>query len=136
MQQPGRRFEALAWLAPALLLALALAQLALAFGAQLSPWKGGGFGMFATNDHGAFRMVRAFSLAGGGEARVPIPDELDRVRRHARELPREANLLALARALRERDPALGRLRVEVWRTEFSRQDLSPSARKIAQALLE
>src|SRR6476660_7863931 len=43
---------------PAVLLALvACAQLVLARTGDLTPWKGGGFGMFSTLDHGAFRRV-------------------------------------------------------------------------------
>ena len=133
---PSRRLrcERRALVAPALLAALALAQLSgwLAFG--LSPWKGGGFGMFATNDHGAFRSVRVLELAAG-ERRVALPDELDRLRRHAREVPREANLRRLAEALRAREPELGALRVEVWRTEFARDGLAPRLVLVAQAEL-
>ena len=119
---PGMR-RALA--APGLLAALALAQLGgwATFG--LSPWLGGGFGMFATNDHGAFRRVRVTELAAGGERPVAVPSELDRLRRRAREAPRDANLRALGAALREQEPRLGALRIEVWRTEFAPDDLAP-----------
>ena len=128
----GRR----ALVAPALLVALALAQIGGWQSAGLSPWKGGGFGMFATNDHGAFRSVRVVELApGGGERPVVLPAELDRLRRHAREVPREANLRRLADALRARAPSLGALRVEVWRTEFAREDLAPRLVLVARAEL-
>ena len=44
--------------APALLLALvAVCQIVLAKTADLTPWKGGGFGMFATLDHNAHRRL-------------------------------------------------------------------------------
>jgi hypothetical protein len=119
--------------APALLVLLALAQLGGWRCAALSPWKGGGFGMFATNDHGAFRIVRVLELSDAGERPVALPSELDRLRRHARELPREANLRRLAEALRARAPSLGALRVEVWRTEFSHDDLAPRLALVARA---
>jgi hypothetical protein len=122
-----------ALVAPGLLVALALAQIAAWQGFGLSPWKGGGFGMFATNDHGAFRSVRVVELFAGGERAVALPGDLDRLRRHAREVPREANLRRLAEALRARAPSLGALRVEVWRTEFERGDLSPRLALVARA---
>jgi len=126
------RAERRALVAPALLLALALAQIAGWLGFGLSPWKGGGFGMFATNDHGGFRSVRVLELRGAMERPVVLPAELDRIRRHARELPREANLRRLADAVRARAPSLGPLRVEVWRTEFDPDDLAPHLELVAR----
>lgn len=124
-----------ALVAPALLLALALAQIAAFAAFGLSPWKGGGFGMFATNDHGGLRRVRVVELAAGGERPVPVPEELERIRRHAREVPRAANLRRLGEALRAREPGLGALRVEVWRTEFAPADLAPRLVLVARAEL-
>jgi len=111
-----------ALVAPAVLLALALAQI-------------GGFGMFATNDHGGLRRVRVVELAEGGERPVAVPEELERLRRHAREVPRAANLRRLGEALRAREPGLGALRIEVWRTEFAPADLAPSLVRVASAEL-
>jgi hypothetical protein len=91
--------------------------------------------MFATNDHGAFRSVRVLERAGSGERRLALPDALERLRRHAREVPREANLRRLGEALRARAPGLGALRVEVWRTEFAREDLAPRLVLVARAEL-
>jgi hypothetical protein len=121
MKSPPRA-ERRALVAPALLVALALAQISGWQGCGLSPWKGGGFGMFATNDHGAFRSVRVVELAAGGERPVVLPSELDRLRRHVREVPREANLRRLAE-----------LRVEVWRIEFAPDDLAPRLALVARA---
>lgn len=128
---PGRRR---ALLSPALLLVLALAQIGAWVAWDLSPWKGGGFGMFSTNDHGAFRRVRIVELAAGSERPVALPEELERLERHAREVPREANLRRLGAALRARSPRLAALRIEVWRTEFAAQDLAP--RRVLVASLE
>jgi hypothetical protein len=133
MPSPSTRAPRRALVAPALLVALALAQIGAWRGIGLSPWKGGGFGMFATNDHGAFRSVRVVELAAGAERPVALPGTLDRLRRHAREVPHEANLRRLAEALREAAPGLGALRVEVWRTEFRSADLSPHLVPVAHA---
>jgi hypothetical protein len=116
----------------ALLVALALAQIGLAFGAQLSPWKGGGFGMFSTNDHGAFRSVRVLALGAAGEERVEVPPELRRAELRVRELPSERALGALAEALAGEAPEAAALRAEVWRVELDGA-LRPAWRKLAEA---
>ncbi len=123
----------LALVPPALLVGLALAQIAGYVGYGLSPWKGGGFGMFSTNDHGGFRNVHVLELAAGAERRVVLPGDLERRERHAREAPSQANLLRLATELRARSPGLGALRVEVWRTEFAASDLRPQRVLVASA---
>lgn len=127
---PG--IEGRALIAPALLIALALAQIGGWLVFDLSPWKGGGFGMFSSNDHGAFRQVHVFEQSESGERRVAVPSELDRLRRHVREIPREANLRRLGLALRREVPGLGPLRIEVLRTEFAPRSLEPSRRRLAQ----
>lgn len=114
----------------ALLMLLALAQIGLAFGAGLSPWKGGGFGMFATNDHDAFRTLRIRAIGPEGEHRLALPSDLQRAALGARALPREAALRRLARALAPEAPRAREIRVEVWQTEFD-VDLHPSFRKLA-----
>jgi len=116
----------------ALLAALACAQIGLACGAQLSPWKGGGFGMFATNDHGAFRSVRVYALRGGEERPVEIPSDLLRREIRARELPNEGALRRLAQALAGAAPDAEALRAEVWLTELDAA-LRPARRKLAEA---
>ncbi len=125
-----------AWVAPLLLVALALAQIAGFYGYGLSPWKGGGFGMFSTNDHGGFRSVRVIELAPTGERRVELPQAHERLVRHTREAPHAGNLLQLAEAIRAGAPGLGALRIEVWRTEFAADDLAPRRVLVASAVSE
>jgi hypothetical protein len=115
-----------------LLVALACTQIGLSCGAQLSPWKGGGFGMFATNDHGSFRSVRVYALRGSEERPVEIPSERLRLEIRARELPTEAALRRLARALAGEAPGAEALRAEVWLTELDAA-LRPARRKLAEA---
>ncbi len=130
---PPTSWQCRALVAPALLAALALGQIGAWFGYGLSPWKGGGFGMFASTDHGGFRSVRVVELTDAGERRVALPEELERLRRHVREVPREANLRRFAAAVRARAPGLAVLRVEVWRTEFAADDLTPRLVLVARA---
>jgi hypothetical protein len=115
-----------------LLLGLALAQVAGYASFGLSPWKGGGFGMFSTNDHGGFRSVRVLELSASGERRVALPQSLERLQRHVREAPRRSNLERLAAELRRGTEGLGPLRVEVWRTQFSAADLTPERVLVAR----
>lgn len=107
----------IAWLPPWLLVGVALVQIWLVYGEAMSPWKGGGFGMFASSDVPSARSVRVFD---GDGRRIPIPAAQRALRLRARALPTERNLRALADALGSEEPA----RLEVWRTEL---DLSTPA---------
>ena len=131
------------WLAPAALVVIALHQIALAHAADLSPWKGGGYGMFSTNDHGGARFVRVWALepgpgegasAAGGERRVRIPPGLVNASYRLRDLPRPEALRAFGRALaREWPDAVAdapALRVEVWRTRHDPGTLEPRRERL------
>ncbi|HVH06766.1 MAG TPA: hypothetical protein VNE71_12285 [Myxococcota bacterium] len=100
------------------LVLLACVQLALVHVAELSPWKGGGFGMFATNDHGSFRSVRVFAEQAGGERRLGVPSERLQALFRVRELPNAAALRAFAGSLAPLAPDANAIRVEVWRVCF------------------
>jgi hypothetical protein len=129
---PPPAARALPLLAPAVLCALALSQMVLAGTIHLSPWKGGGFGMFSTNDHGGFRSLRALAEVDGTEQRLRVPDALRRDALRAREVPTDARLGRLARALLAGAEGAHVVRVEVWRLEFD-ADLTPSRRLLAEA---
>jgi hypothetical protein len=63
----------------------------------LTPWKGGGFGMFSTVDSQAERFVRLSVTTEGGETFVvPIPAEYHRQVDRARLLPWAPATSALA----------------------------------------
>jgi hypothetical protein len=117
---------------PSITLALlACVQVGLARVADLSPWKGGGFGMFASNDHGSFRSVRVYAEDAAGERRIGVPAERLQDLFRVRELPDEGALLAFGRSLAPAAPGAA-IRVEVWRAEFD-QDLRASYRRLAAA---
>ncbi len=112
--------------------AVALAQIVLARAGDLSPWYGGGFGMFSTTDAGRARHLHAFQLRPGLEREIAPPPALeDRVRRTL-TLPTDRRLRALARDLAELPvPDYGpaqAVRVEVWRTGYDPETLAPASR--------
>ena len=67
----------LAFLPVTLLVIVALNQIHLAHTVHLSPWKGGGFGMFSSTDGGPNRHLRIFlrGLPSRHEVQVPQPLE-------------------------------------------------------------
>jgi hypothetical protein len=117
-------------LAPALLLVLvALHQLWLAHTQELSPWSGGGFGMFSTTDAGRARHLHAFVLRPGLVREVEPPSEAGPLVLRALTLPSDARLRALARELAQLPtpdygPPSG-VRLQVWRTRYDPGTLAP-----------
>jgi len=95
----------LVWLAPALLCALAVAQMGVVSQSSLSRWKMGGFGMYSGTDTVRSRWIRAVLLTGDGELPVPF-DRLVKDRpalalaaRTTRALPEPERLRAVGQAL-------------------------------------
>jgi hypothetical protein len=122
---------------PAALVLAALHQIHLARTELLSPWKGGGFGMFATTDRSGTRDVRAYAVGERGETRLAIPDELAELRVRARDLPSRANLAELAArilALEHRAEAPRAVRVEVGLTELDLERHAPRRRVLRESL--
>ena len=95
----------------------------------LSPWTGGGFGMFSTTDVGPQRRLRVYLVAEDGprELGVPVPLE-DRAERAA-ALPTPDRLGEFGRQVAlDRGgavPSLSAVRVELWRTRFDPDGLVP-----------
>jgi len=81
--------------APALLSALAIAQLIMGTQFDLSPWKGGGFGMFSTVDSPAGRMVRVYLDTGETEIPTRLPGWVMRRDGFTRSFPTEFRLRGL-----------------------------------------
>ena len=98
----------------------------------LSPWKGGGFGMFSTLDARPFRYVRVYLTAPERSEELAIPASLEDAAAAAEILPTDAQLERLALRIvereRSRDRAVAQVRIEVWRAEFARDSLAPSTR--------
>jgi hypothetical protein len=126
--RPGTAERCWAALPAALLLAVAGGQLVLANTASLSPWKGGGFGMFASLDARPFRHVRIFVAA------PERSEELDVLATSVEILPSDYQLEQLARGVvarerRHRRPVTD-VRVELWRVEFASGSLAPHDRLV------
>ena len=120
---------------PAVILVIvAVHQIYLAKTVKLSPWKGGGFGMFSSTEYGSSRYVRVFVTAPGRDEELAIPESLLDATQRAAVLPNDELLTRLAEgfALREsrKERAVSQIRIEVWRTEFSTTNLNPQSRKI------
>jgi hypothetical protein len=86
---------------PALLVAVAARQFYLAHTQALSPWKGGGFGMFASVDAPQQRVVRAYLLTPDGEVPADLnePARLPTLVARVRAMPGPRHLDELADAL-------------------------------------
>ena len=108
----------------ALLVARGGTQVTLARTAGLSPWKGGGFGMFSTTDDAGRRHVRVFVSAPERSEEIAIAPSLEDAARRAAVLPADAELSRLARA-RRRARAAGirarwtTVRIETWRIDYA-----------------
>lgn len=119
------------WYLPTLLLIIvACCQIWLAHTVDLTPWSGGGFGMFSTTDGRGSRHLHAFALRSGIRRELRLPRDLrDQVRR-VLTLPTEARLEALADTLAELptpdDGPLQAIEIQVWRTSYDPETLEPS----------
>lgn len=93
------RLRALVWGSPILLCAIACLQIFLAMTKSLSPWKGGGFGMFSTVDSPDARFLRIYLINGNEETAVPLPDSLKALGREVQTIPSAALASDLANRL-------------------------------------
>jgi hypothetical protein len=121
-----------------LLIIVAVCQIVLAHGAALSPWSGGGFGMFSTLDHGSRRHLHAFIVRPGLRREVLPPPALAEEVKRALTLPSDARLGALARALAEiptPDQGAAAVQVQVWHTRFDSETLTPTSHILRELVL-
>lgn len=106
-----------------LLCAIAAAQMVLARTAGLSPWKGGGFGMFASVDSVPSRWVRLYVQAAERSEEIALPPSLEDQADRVAAWPHQRALVRLAHAVAARERRHGRpverVRVEVWRASIT-----------------
>ncbi len=119
---------------PTLLVAIALLQIVLAHAAHLTAWKGGGFGMFSTLDHGAYRGVDVLIEAPDRSEMLEIPPSLETAAARAAAFPADWLMNQLAKGVVAREARYGRaatrITVTAWRADFDRATLRPSTRTI------
>jgi hypothetical protein len=122
---------------PALLLTIvAIGQIVLAHTTDLSPWKGGGFGMFATIDGTATRHVRLFVRAPDRSEELAIQPSFERAAAKAELFPSYQSLKRLADAVAARERryrrAAAEIRVQVWRSTFDAESLRATERLVRE----
>ena len=121
-----------------LLLAVASAQITLALTADLSPWKGGGFGMFSTTDDAGRRSIRVYVSAPDRSEEIGIAPSIEDAARRAAVLPTDVRLTDLARRVVDRERRYERpvdsVRIETWRIEYSPNTLAASSHLVREFL--
>ena len=119
---------------PLLLTVVALLQIVLARTADLTAWKGGGFGMFSTLDHGAYRGVDIVVDGPDRSESLEIPPSLEIAAARAAAFPVDWLMRDLAERVvaRERryERAVSRVTVTAWRADFDRAALRASERPL------
>ena len=122
-----------ALLPASLLVVVACAQVTLVMVAGLSPWKGGGFGMFSTTDDGGRRYVRIFLSGSERSEEIAVSPSLEDAARRAAVLPRDIELARLARRVvareRRHQRPVDTVRIETWRIEYARDTLAATTRR-------
>jgi hypothetical protein len=107
----------------ALLVSVASVQVILTRTSGLSPWKGGGFGMFSTTDDSGRRRVRVFVSAPDRSEEIAITPSLADAAARAAVLPSDGQLTRLARRVIERERRYQRtvqtVRIETWRIVYA-----------------
>jgi hypothetical protein len=124
MQAEGAKASGWLGLAPVIaLIVFALLQISLSATRDLTPWKGGGFGMFSTVDQPRIRFVQVFvELADGQTLFIPPAPATRKARLRAASYPVEATLQAVAQRVIDRVRANGKdavgARVVYFKREF------------------
>ena len=114
-----------------LLVAVATTQLWLAARSDLSPWSGGGFGMFSTLDHATRRHLHVYQVRPGLRREIAPPPALREEVRRSLTLPSEARLRRLALEIAKVPTADHgeplAVQIQVWHTRFDPATLTPAS---------
>lgn len=114
-----------------LLIIIALNQIRLAKTSSLSPWWGGGFGMFSSTDSRGTRHIHAYAIRPGIRRELEIPPYLTELERKVLTLPSESNLKKLAVELADvptpDEGPLEAIQIQIWATDFDSNTLEPSS---------
>jgi hypothetical protein len=103
--------------------------------AHLSPWLGGGYGMFSTTDYGPSRYIRVYALQDKIiQEEIEIPERLSMLARKTRGLPDNKNIRSLALAIEnyldDNQYGYSVIRIEVWSSQYDTETLRPTYQKL------
>ena len=117
-----------------LLLVVAGIQINLALTEDLTPWKGGGLGMFSTTDGNMFRTLRVFVSAPQRSEELLLRGNLEDLAVAAEMFPSDWFLDKLAKGIlkdqQKRDLPVEKIEIDVWRLEFDKNTLQPRGKII------
>lgn len=117
-------FQRLVWYSPiAVLCIVAVWQIQRAHSTDLSPWKGGGFGMFSTVDQPAMRYLKVFLIEEGQETPIALPESLKPRTQRTKADPSKDNLEQVAEHLQ----GIGLNQLRQWAVDDNECDSSDEA---------
>ena len=121
-----------------LLIAIAVNQLILANFFSLSPWLGGGYGMFSTTDVGSNRHIHIYAKSEGILKELIYPRELSDLALRTKSFPTDRNLNEFTRTIAqiEDDSALKLIEVQVWKSQYKPKTLHPSSNMLKSVELK
>ncbi|MCI0441828.1 hypothetical protein L0244_37890 [bacterium] len=124
----------LAFIPTILLIVVACVQIYLSRNADLTPWKGGGFGMFSTTDGNANRYLRVFVTGPQRSEEILIKPSLEDLATRAEMYPQNSQLEKLAKAIlkdqQQKHLPVQSVRIEVWRIQYDQPTLKPTTEVI------
>lgn len=122
--------KAITYLPSILLITIAINQLILANFFNLSPWLGGGYGMFSTTDVGNNRHLHVYARSDGIFKELIYPQNLDDLALRTTSFPTTDNLKSFAYRIAELedDKSISSMEVQVWKSYFKTYSLEPSSK--------
>ncbi|MGI9264572.1 MAG: hypothetical protein ACR2QU_06575 [Gammaproteobacteria bacterium] len=124
------------WLPTVILATVAINQIRLSQSESLSPWSGGGFGMFSTTDSPDNRHLHAVIQNDALRREVFLPQELATPVLRATTLPTRERLgtLAAELALAETDGTIAwdEIELQVWSIDYQPESLAPHGRLLTR----
>ncbi len=129
-----RPYRLISYIPAFLLIVIAVYQIHLAYTAGLSPWKGGGFGMFSSTQPGLARYVRIFVSAPDRSEELDVPQSLIDPADRAATLPTDRQMRKLAIRIVEREQRkqqpVAQVRIEAWCSEYDKVTLASVTTRI------
>jgi hypothetical protein len=118
-----------------LLIVVGCVQIYLARTANLTPWKGGGFGMFSTTDGNANRYLRVYVSGPQRSEELRLKASMEVLATRAQMFPGNSQLENLAKAIlkdqKQKNLPVHSIRIEVWRIQYD-QLLKPTTKVIRE----